>query len=331
MLMTGCASPSRSQPLNNSQNFVQPQGAASFILSAFKDYPIVALGRVEGAGNRNQLTLFTDLLDSAEFASTVGDIVIECGNSLYQPLLDRYVAGENVSLHQLEVVWQKTTQFIGCEADPTTKDLLLAVRAANKRYLKAQRLRVLAADPAMDWAKVHTPKQLSDFLDERNASAAKVIETEVLAKHAKALVIIGGGHLMKRTGRANDVTITMLVSQKYPRATYVIIPLTDFDKMSRTLRSKLDKWPVPSIAAIRGTGLGAMNARIITSSDTMMRIGSRWVPVDNAYPGLKLEDLFDAALFLGPAKALQTVDLQEPTDPAYIHELNRLRHLLMSL
>ena len=44
------------------------------------------------------------------FSDKVNDIEVECGNSLYQPTLDRYIAGEDVPFTEVRKVWRNTTQ-----------------------------------------------------------------------------------------------------------------------------------------------------------------------------------------------------------------------------
>jgi hypothetical protein len=60
----------------------------------------------------------------------------------------------------------------------------------------------------------------------------------------------------------------------------------------------------------------------------MRRVGNKWVHVTNEFPGLKLENLFDAGLFLGLPSALRTVDLKEPADPGFAKELARRRAIM---
>ena len=61
----------------------------------------------------------------------------------------------------------------------------------------------------------------------------------------------------------------------------------------------------------------------------MRRVGSRWVPVTNAYPGHTLGQLFDARLYLGPPNKLRTIDLKEPMDQPYATELKRIRSVVI--
>ena len=64
------------------------------------------------------------------------------------------------------------------------------VRAINQKLPPAKRLRVLAADPPIDWDQVKNFQDHSKFVN-RDASIASVIEKEVLSKHRKALMLFG--------------------------------------------------------------------------------------------------------------------------------------------
>jgi hypothetical protein len=306
----------------------QPERATPFVVSALKRFPVVELGHVEGPGDQNELDLLRHMLGDPSFVDNVDDIVIECGNSRYQSLLDRYVAGSNVTLRQVQVVWRKTTQIFGCESDPTSRTLVNAVRAINLSAPK-HRLRVLAADPPIDWKTIHTSDQFEAFLSERDQSAASVIQNQVLARHRRALVVMGGGHLTKRPPFAEHATLTTLLEQRSPGSTYVIYGIDDYARFDRDIRRMLAGWPAPVIAAVAGTNLGSQSGRTITSADTMRRVGSRWVPVDNAYPRDRLEQLVDAILYLGPQSDLRSVDAKEPTDQPYAAELQRIRAIAM--
>ena len=67
-------------------------------------------------GNHNNLQGYAfrmALIHHPEFAGLVNDIVVEAGNSLYQDVMDKFVAGEDVPYDALRRVWQDTTQPIG--------------------------------------------------------------------------------------------------------------------------------------------------------------------------------------------------------------------------
>ena len=307
-------------------NDVKPQNAVDFILTNFLTYPIIGLGRVEGAGNQSETEFLDRLISNPRFDATVNDIVIECGNSRYQETLDRYVDGEDVSLDRLQKVWRDTTQMFDREANPTTFELIFAVRKANMR-LQGQRLRVLAAEPPIDWSDIRTHEEFVHYSSERDSNAAAVIERQVLDRHRRALVVIGGFHLVKHVGVVGGATITTLIEKAFPGSVYVIWPLTQLDTLPPSATDRLKGLPLPSIFPIAGSWFGALNGHAITG-DMLRRIGNKWFPVTNAFPGWKLENLFDACLFFGLPSSLKSVDYREPKDPAFSKELQRRRDVI---
>ena len=52
----------------------------------------------EDHGLKDLDDLIFALIRNPVFPEKVNDVVVECGNSLYQPILDRYIAGEDVPL-----------------------------------------------------------------------------------------------------------------------------------------------------------------------------------------------------------------------------------------
>ncbi|MBV9232606.1 MAG: hypothetical protein JO030_01075 [Candidatus Eremiobacteraeota bacterium] len=315
-------------PLGCAANDRQTYDAVDMVRAAFDRHAVVALGRAEGTGNETEFRLIARLLGDRRLRGRINDVVIECGNSRYQPLLDRYVFGGTVSRRQVQVVWRKTTQIFGCEADRTTQMLVDFVRRLNDKK-KQPRLRLLAADPPIEWAAIHSRAQFDSFLSRRDESAANVIETQVLRKQRRALVIIGGAHLTRRPSVGSGTTITMLLERKQPDATYVVYDVEDWSPFSKDIRALVASWKSPAIVPVAGTALGRQGGETITAGDTMLKVGSKWLSVKNEYPGNTLAQLFDAVLYLGPAQRLRTVELKEPTDQPYARELQRIRSLAM--
>jgi hypothetical protein len=97
----------------------------------------------------------------------------------------------------------------------------------------------------------------------------------------------------------------------------VIHDIEDVSRFNPNLQGTFASWPAPVIVTIAGAELALQSGRTITAGDTMRRVGSRWIPVDDAYPGRTLGELFDAILYLGPATKLRTIVLKEPTDQPY--------------
>jgi hypothetical protein len=151
----------------------------------------------------------------------VNDIVIEFGSRLSQPILDRYINGEDVSPAELQQVWRNTTKVFAFES-PIYAQLLAAIREVNRGLPPAHRIRVLAGDSPIDWTKVTTHEQWKSY-QPNDSSFAEVISAEVLAHNRRALVIMGGSHLSKSADPARDPNTTMLVEREHPGAIYVAL------------------------------------------------------------------------------------------------------------
>jgi hypothetical protein len=85
-----------------------PEPAIPAILAAFDKYEVVAMP--EGEGWQDQGDFILTLLRAPAFPDKVNDIEVECGNSPYQPVLDRYIAGDDVPFTDVRKVWRNTTQ-----------------------------------------------------------------------------------------------------------------------------------------------------------------------------------------------------------------------------
>ena len=78
----------------------------SAIISEFDKHDLVALG--ESHDRQQDLDLRLRVVNNPEFPAKVHNIVVECGNALYQDVLDRYIAGEEVSEQEIRKVWRDT-------------------------------------------------------------------------------------------------------------------------------------------------------------------------------------------------------------------------------
>ena len=87
----------------------QPEHAVPAILSLFKAYQLVAMDAAHRMKDMDDFIL--TLVRNPEFPNAVDDIVVECGNALYQPVLDRYISGEDVPFSQARDAWRKWTSW----------------------------------------------------------------------------------------------------------------------------------------------------------------------------------------------------------------------------
>lgn len=276
-----------------------PRDVQSAILAAFDRYEVV--GGMSPAHRVKDVDDFLiALIRNPGLPNKVQDIAVECGNSLYQPILDRYIAGEDVPLSDMQQVWRNTTQP-NCGFSTFYEELFPLVRQINQKLPRAKKLRVLACDPPVDWSKVKSPQDLIPFMD-RDANIASVMEKEVLSKHRKALMLFGVTHMMHGGGAVG------IYETKYPNVTFVIADHWGFAKDNDELEKRMALWPVPSLTPIAGTWLDDLDSSYFSQP-----------PGQRGYPGV------DGYLYLGPRDSLmhQPISARTALDQAYLAELRR--------
>ena len=128
----------------------RPQPAVSAFIRAFDTYPLVAIG--ENHRNQQVHDFIVSLVTDRRFSEKVDDVVVEFGSARYRDVIDRYTAGDAVPLRELRKVWRDTVNILVWDA-PVYERFFRAVRTINQQHPRRQ-LRVLLADPPIDWAKI---------------------------------------------------------------------------------------------------------------------------------------------------------------------------------
>lgn len=59
------------------------------------------------------------------------------------------------------------------------------------------KMQVLCGDPYTDWEKVKTREDIEPYLSHRDEWFTQVVKDEVLAKHHRALLIMGSGRFLR--------------------------------------------------------------------------------------------------------------------------------------
>jgi hypothetical protein len=293
-------------------NAPRTEDATRSILAAFDRYQLVGMGAAHGYKDLDDFTL--SLIRNSGFPDKVNDIVVECGNRKYQDILDRFIAGADVSAAEIRPVWGSTTQQM-CSLSGFYERLFPLVRQLNQKLPPQKRLRVLAADPPIDWSTVTDKATWRYFNDQRKSSITSVIMNDVLAKHHKALLLFGQSHLTHQ-GHSSSVADC---EKAYPGAAFVIFTHRGFgnfnplDVQNDNLEERMTSWPTASLVSIKGTWLGDLDLlyyveiRLQSDSDT------------------EITDLADAYLYLGPRRSLIEEAIPDDIldDHAYIDELNK--------
>jgi len=154
-------------PSRAAEPVVRP--ALDGIFAAFESHPMVGLGDQHELAN--ELEFYASLVRDPRFAAIVGNVVVEFGASQHQDILDRYLAGEDVSYSELSKVWRNTVAW-----DPTVLGVgyqtsLAQVRAVNLPLPTSRRIRVWLSEPPIDWSAVHAKEAWQRIYDQRDPHA----------------------------------------------------------------------------------------------------------------------------------------------------------------
>jgi len=285
---------SASHPVSDTQDAI-PEPAIPAILKAFETFEVVAMPAAHDQKDTDDFIL--SLIRDPRFLASVNDIVVECGNVRYQPILDRYIAGENVPFTEVQHVWRDTTVQQMCGASGFYEQLYPLVRSLNQRLPATSRLRIVAADPPIDWSMIRSYEDLTPFFD-RDGSIASVMEREVLSKHRKALMLFGVFHLLHGGGPGEGDAVTRY-EHHYPGRTFVI---SAGDEPLEDANAPGGVWP--SLLRTKNSRLGSLGLDSFISSPITT---DQDCNVTDAFAGKSsktVADQIDAFLYLGPQKSL---------------------------
>lgn len=265
------------------------------IVAAFDQFPVVVIG--ESHGVKQAGDFYVSLVRNSEFAAKVDDIVVEFGSQRSQPIVDRYIRGEDVPPKELAQVWRNTTKTLSWES-PIYPALLTAVRDVNRRSSSSRRLRVLAGDAPIDWSRVHSHADWAAFQPNDVAFSDIILLGEQARR--KVLVILGGNHVTKGGSRDLRPNTTTRVNAKFPGSMFIVLLHTG---ASAAVESQMAAWPVPALVSVAET-------RLATLPHAQRLLG----------------DTCDAILYLGPGRSLKTAQANwEELDADYLQEVDR-RH-----
>lgn len=297
------------------------------LLSAFDRVDVVALADSHWRKVDSDLRL--RLIRHPDFPNKARFIVIEFGNSLYQPILDRYLQGEDVPLTEVQQVWRNTTQ-VGSKDSPVYAEFYAAVREVNQKLPPAKRLRVIAGDPPIDWSKVQIRSDFHEFGDGDRRDFPVSLNQVAVKRGEKALVIYGSSHISRpRFGLwaaaaesiASTTTNTFKAVQvNNPGRVFVVGtiagPNPAYEKLEKTLQSR----ERPVLVSLIGTPAAAL---VLEASYVYM--GKM---VTNT---LKLGDGFDACVYFGNTADVATIVEPNPAiyrDTPYGAEIARRRKIM---
>jgi hypothetical protein len=265
-----------------------PQDATMAMIRAFDRHDIVMFGEVHGS--KQEYEWLCKLVSTPGFADRVDDIVVEFGNSLYQQTVDRYVAGEDVPIEEVQKAWRNMVLSV-VPVQPVYALFYNAIREANLKHRGKHQLRIVLGSPPADWDKIKDHSDLEPYMNERDGWYARVVKEEVLAEHHRALLIMGAGHFLRGQG-LGIVEREILAGGANP---YLIVFGTNVVDNRGDVDKRFDAWPVPVIVPLSGNWVGNLPAQPVISGGL--------APATSR----KLADEADAMLYVAPCNDLRLV------------------------
>ena len=119
---------------------------------------------------------------------------------------------------------------------------------------RIRRLRLLLADPPIEWENVRTPQDWIAWNSRRVVHAANLIRTEVLQPRRRALMVFGDGHHQRKMEGAFDadmkpmLTLRNRIEQDEPGSVFSI--WTNTTVPLELLDSSASYWPVPHLRTL---------------------------------------------------------------------------------
>lgn len=282
------------------------------ILSLYDEYDLVHIG--ERHWNMTDYYFRTALIRHPTFAEIVDDIVIESGNYLYQNVLDDYVLElKDVPDEVLRRVWRNTVIASGVWDATIYRDFIHAVRQVNRGLQRDKRIRLIAAEPPIDWSKANTAEEATYFFSQRSTHTPKVVESEVLNKGRKALIIYGGAHFYRSNNAAARCgTLRSNLEQRTNSRVFSILPLSGPEGPSFRFKKEAGVNNVPFFLRVAGSKLASLPGDLFFGE------------ADGT-----LAEFTDGVLYFGtyPDQVAEQ-DPEAANDVAYQEELERRRGLI---
>jgi len=258
---------------------LRPIDGSNAILQSFDSHPIVAIADLPGCTELHEFV--RELIRNPRFSEKVNTIVVDFGNPLYQPVMDRYILdGELVPREVLRHVWDDTTESPYLTWDSEVYEQFFdTVRGVNQGLAREKRIRVILADAPIVWRHVGTRQEWLDWRGQKRENTLADKISQILKAHSQALVIAGASHLYRSSSASKNAR--MLVEDGYPGQFMTILPQGRFGggDSYKTIEAREENIPLRSVVAVKDTWLGA-------------------IPVDADPKSMRLQDAVEAVLVL---------------------------------
>src|SRR5215471_812702 len=318
-------------PVSAQRAVVHQKDIVKAIVDQFDKSDLVGLGELHGSQADQDLRFH--VIHSKALARKVRVIAVEGLNAFYQEDLDRYIRGENVPLEEVQKVWRDSTGiFVGPVILTIYQQFLSEVRSVNRGLPARLKFRVIATDPPLDWAKVHSAGDFRSILGKRSEFGAEVVEREALRKRQKALLVFATAWLTrnKQHMTANGLapwtdTIGARLDRDFPGRLYVIAPVRSGEYPDTAKLERLIGMPAsPVLLRLHRTTFGSLVANEFITANSAVLLGAKAPPFHFYRDGTTMAEVADAVLYRG--RVADAVVRPEPSyaaDKAYAAELKR--------
>jgi len=306
-----------------------PVDPIDYIRRSLQAYPVVCLG--EGGHQAKEPHQFLRrVLGDKTILKTVDVVIVEFAATKHQTVLDAYIQGEDVPFSELSLVWRDTGQSPRAPWDsPLYHELLKVIREGNLTLSAAERVRVVAGDPPIDWEMIKTREEYNESRIPRDPFAASLAMEYAFHLGKRVLIIFGDAHLPRvSVGPEDDLrnSLTWYILREHPSAVMVISYL---DPENLGVDDRIDELVQDKIYATTDHWTGGINAELvfpeIYSLVTDAKTGHQsWQNIP-LYSGYLVRDLFDALIYIGPSNGWSHVpgSFDQERDEEYLIELNR--------
>ncbi|PAW10576.1 hypothetical protein B6K85_10810 [Vibrio sp. V1B] len=291
----------------------QAKPADAAILKAFEQHSFVGIGDYHW--NDAFLRYATELVSTDAFSDQVTHIVVEFGNAKYQPVLDKYLAGEEVSESQLNEVLRGSIYFMAWMPDAYI-NFFKAIRARNLLLPEGKKIQVHLAEAPFEWDGVADAKVWKQAAQSKTDYFYQIAQ-ERIEHNEKALLIFGAFHLVNAPKdyvtktQASAWPLATRLEQAFPDSTYLIWPMTE-PEVVQTFHN------VKSPALLEVTNSPIEPLRFI---DLLPKARYKLAAMDKM--DAPVGELFDAFLYLGENARSTVFPREVMADREWVNEMQR--------
>jgi hypothetical protein len=292
------AAPRRPRP-DRPEAEPRPVNGPEVVVGAFDRHAVVAIVRAPELAEEHDFV--EAVIRHPAFREKVRWIVVDFGNSLYQPALDRYLEGGAVAPAELQPLFHDSfwSPYLNWDAAVYAR-FFQTVREVNQSLAPEKRLRVLVTGPPMDWNRMQKNEDVKRF--DRSTPPERERLTRAVEQalaHSGKVLVFASKELLHR-GEPANATGRLLSTR--PGSVFVVTPHLGFLGRREQPEGRLASWPKGSVAVLQGTWLGALY-----EDET------------------EFQEIADAYLYLGPADSLTRSNPPPETyrDDSYFTELQR--------